>query len=380
MKLSDRSNNVEESKTVRFTPLIERLKRDGKSVVNFAVGEPEYTTSKAVIEKTKKALDFGYTRYGAVAGLPELRTGIASFYGGYDRENIIISNGSKQSLFLVFQVILDPGDEVIIPIPCWVSFSEQVKMAGGRPVFTMTQSHQLDIEGMRRLVTDRTRAIIINSPNNPTGVVYNEQDVQKVLELALERDLFVISDEAYGFFVYDGLLPKSLFGMIEDRHRLIITGSFSKQYNMTGFRVGYVAANPQLVAAITKYQGHVSGNVCTFAQYGALAALGTEPSVLSAQKADLEKKRNTAWQSISKLFDCVRPQGAFYIFPSVREFLKENETDSDFAASLLQETGVAVVPGEAFGMPGHIRISYAVDEELLVEGLARIGSYMRSKY
>ena len=379
MILSDRVNDIEASKTVRFTPLIEKLRQQGKPVINFAVGEPEYKTTDSVIEYTKKALDKGNTRYSAVAGLPELRSAIAEQYPGYDGENIIVSNGSKQSLFMIFQVILNPGDEVMIPRPYWVSFAQQVKMAGAKPVFVDTVHHQLDLDAMNGLITDKTRAIIINSPNNPTGAVYAEKDLENVLNLAAQRELFVISDEAYRFFVYDGLSSRSLFDIAKDRRRLIITDSFSKQYNMTGFRVGYVAAHETLATAIAKYQGHVSGNVCTFAQYGAIAALGTKQDVLMKQKRDLEKKRDFTWQSISTLFDCIRPQGAFYIFPDVSHFLRENETASDFATSLLQEKGVAVVPGEAFGMPGHVRISYAVDEALLVEGFKRINDYVKLK-
>ena len=208
MRLSDRANNIEESKTVKFTPLIEKLKEQGKSVINFAVGEPEYLTSENVIEKTKRALDNGNTRYSAVSGLQDLRAAIAGLYPGYESDNVIVSNGSKQSLFLIFQVILNPGDEVIIPVPCWVSFSEQVKMAGGIPVFAQTDHHQLDFDALKSLVTDKTRAIIINSPNNPTGAVYAEKELQKVLALALERKLFVIPMKPTAFLSMTGCRRK----------------------------------------------------------------------------------------------------------------------------------------------------------------------------
>jgi aspartate aminotransferase len=377
MNFSDRINNIAESKTVQFTPLIQRLRQQGKPVVDFAVGEPEFKTAQPIIDYTRKALENGQTRYGPVPGLPELRSLIADQYQGYDLENIIVSNGSKQSLFLIFQVILNPLDEVIIPRPYWVSFAEQVKLAGGIPVFADTVQHQLDVELISRLITPKTRAVIINSPNNPTGTVYPEKDLKAVSSLAARHDLYVISDEAYGFFVYDGIRPKSLYDLTGDKDRLIVVAGFSKQYSMTGFRIGYAAADKTLVKALSKYQSHASGNVCTFAQHGALGALSMDKGLLMNQKAELEKKRDLGWSHVSRWSECIRPQGAFYLFPNISKLLKPNETDSDFAADLLNKAGVAVVPGEAFGAPGHIRISYAVPENLLVEGLEKIAEYMR---
>lgn len=379
MKLSDRINHIEESRTVQFTPLIEKLKQLGKTVIDFAVGEPEYETPGNVIESTKKALDDRQTRYGPVNGLRDLRSKLAEGYDGYDARNILISNGSKQSLFLIFQVILNPLDEVIIPRPYWVSFAEQVKLAGAVPVFADTLDHQLDVNKISELITKKTRALIINSPNNPTGAVYSENDLASVLQLAMDNNMYVVSDEAYRFFVYDGLTPKSLFNMGRDKERLITINSFSKQYNMTGFRIGYMVAHEEIVKAVSKYQSHASGNVCTFSQYGALAALNMGEDMTRRQNGELEKKRDMVWQRISRLFDCIKPQGAFYIFPKVTDLLRENESASDFAADLLEKAGVAVVPGEAFGLPGHVRISYAVEEELLVEGLKRIEDYIGSR-
>ncbi len=377
MNFSNRINNIAESMTVQFTPLIQRLRQEGKPVVDFAVGEPEFRTAQPIIDSTRKALEDGHTRYSPVPGLPELRTLIADLYPGCDFENIIVSNGSKQSLFLIFQVLLNPGDEVIIPRPYWVSFAEQVKLAGGIPVFADTIHHQPDVDLISGLVTPRTKAVIINSPNNPTGAVYPEKALKTVLEIAAKHDLYVISDEAYGFFVYDGITSKSLYGLAVDRDRLIVVAGFSKQYSMTGFRIGYVAADKSLVKALGKYQSHLSGNVCTFAQHGALGALSMDRGLLMNQKAGLEKKRDLAWSQVSLWSDCIRPQGAFYIFPDISRLLKPNETDSDFAADLLQKAGVAVVPGEAFGAPGHIRISYAVSENVLTQGFEKISGYMR---
>ncbi|QTA87094.1 pyridoxal phosphate-dependent aminotransferase [Desulfonema magnum] len=373
MKLSDRIQSVEESGTVKFSSLLQKLRKQGKEIISFAIGEPEYETPGIVIESTKNALDRHKTRYGPAEGMPELRQELAKTYEGYDADNIIVSNGSKHSLYLIFQVICDPCDEVIIPRPCWTSFPQQVRLAGGKPVFADTnKSHQLDCEEIEKAITPKTKAILINTPNNPTGAVYPKTDLEKIARISSEHDLYIISDEAYDFFIYDGLKNESIFEFREIRDRVIITKSFSKSYNMTGFRVGYVAAHKNIVKAMSKCQGHCTGNVCTFAQYGALAALSLDGDVISQWQAELEKKRDIAYGYASKLFHCIRPQGAFYLFPDISNYLKNGETSEDFAADLLEKTGVAVVPGEAFGMAGHVRICYAVPENMLRKGFEKI--------
>ncbi len=372
MKLSDRVNQIEESGTVQFTVLIQQLRSTGKDVIDLAVGEPPYDTPADVIDATKQALDQGQTKYGPVAGLQKLKSRLAQQFEGCDESNIIISNGSKQCLYTMFQIIIDPSDEVIIPRPYWVSFPQQVKLAGGRPIFVDTLNHQLDIDKIEQAVSPRTRAILINSPNNPTGAVYPEQDLAEVVKLALKHNLYIVSDEAYRSYVYDGLQPASMFNFKEIRRQLIVTRSFSKGFNMTGFRVGYIAASADIIAALNKLQSHMTGNVCTFAQYGALAALGMNNKDIAAWRLELERKRNYAYSKVSSLFDCVKPQGAFYLFPNVSRYLGSGMTAADLARRLLEETGVAVVPGEEFGMPGHIRISYAVSEDNLVSGLEKI--------
>ncbi len=372
MNLSDRINSVEESQTVQFTQLLQQLHRQGRAVINLAVGEPHLNTPAAVIESTKRALDEGMTRYGSVSGLHELKAGLARQFEGYDDNNIIISNGSKQCLFSIFQLVCNPSDEVIIPRPYWVSFPQQVIMAGGKPVFVDTRNHQLDCEAIERVISPKTRAILINSPNNPTGAIYPVKELEKIAHLALEHNLYIISDEAYGLFVYDGIKAESLFDYKMTRDRLIIIRSFSKAYNMTGFRIGYMAASPDIIAAADRLQSHLTGNVCTFAQYGALAALEMDESIFAGWRHALEKKRDYAYSRASKLFDCIKPRGAFYLFPDIRQHLKNGMTAVDLAANILENYGVAVVPGEAFGMPGHIRISYVVSEENLVSGFDKI--------
>ncbi|MEJ2283986.1 MAG: pyridoxal phosphate-dependent aminotransferase [Desulfobacterales bacterium] len=372
MKLSDRINSVEESQTNQFTRLLQQMRRQGREVINLAVGEPQLDTPQVVIESTKRALDQGMTRYGTVSGLQELKSGLAGQFDGYDDRNIIISNGSKQSLFSIFQVICNPSDEVIIPRPYWVSFPQQVMVAGGKPVCVDTCHHQLDCDAIEQAITPRTRAILINSPNNPTGAVYPEEDLKKVARMALEHDLYIISDEAYYLFVYDGQKTPDLFADKRIRDRLIVIRSFSKTYNMTGFRIGYMAASSDIINAIGRLQSHLTGNVCSFAQHGALAALDLDEYLFAEWRDDLEKQRDYAYGRASDLFDCIKPRGAFYLFPNVAPHLKKGMTAVDLASHMLENFGVAVVPGEAFGMPGHIRISYAVSENNLVSGFDKI--------
>ena len=376
MNLSEKIESVEGSQTVAFTALIQQLRQEGREIIDLAVGEPEFDTPAQIIDATKKALDAQKTRYGPVNGLSELRTRLAAQFSGYDIENILITNGSKQALFMIFQVICDPADEVIIPMPFWVSFIEQVKLAGGKPVPVATKDHQLNCEAIEAAVTPRTKAILINSPNNPSGAVYPLNDFEKIARLAADHNLFVVADEAYEAFVYDKYKYASLFDIEAARNRTIVTRSFSKSCSMTGFRIGYVAAATPIIEALSKIQSHLSGNVCTFAQYGALAALSLDDQLLSARCSELQQKRDIAFQYVSKLFPCIKPQGAFYIFPDVSAVLKNGETSEALAARLLKQAGVAVVPGEAFGMPTHLRISFAVSEDNLKDGLERIAEVL----
>jgi aspartate aminotransferase len=372
MKLSEKIQSLEGSKTVAFTALIQDLRRAGKAVIDLAVGEAEFDTPSAVIESTKAALDAGKTRYSPVKGLPELRAQLATGFSGYDADNILLTNGSKQALYMIFQMLCDPSDEVIIPVPFWVSFVEQVKLAGGKPVLVDTQNHQLDDGAIERAITPRTKAILINSPNNPSGAVYPRTDLEKIARLAVDHDLFIVSDEAYEAFVYDGCKHASPFDIETVRNRTIVARSFSKGYSMTGFRIGYVAASSPIIAALSKVQSHLTGNVCTFAQYGALAVESLDGRWLVARQAEMQRKRDIAYRYASQFFRCTKPRGAFYLFPDVSTVLKHRETAQVLAERLLNEAGVAVVAGEAFGAPKHVRISFAVSEDKLKKGFEQI--------
>ena len=376
MKLSRRIQTIEGSRTARFIPLLEKLSGEGRAVISLAIGEPNVDTPQPVIEATKRALDQQQTRYSDIAGLDDLKADLAKRFAGSGADNVVIFNGSKQALYTLFQTICDPGDQVIIPVPCWVSFGEQVKLAGAAPVFVATCNHQLDVEAIAAAVTASTRAIVINSPNNPTGAVYPRKDLERVARLAIERDLILVSDEAYDFFVYDGLPCPSLYDLEMVRERLIVTRSFSKHYAMTGFRVGYAVAPAAVAAAMVRLHGHLTGNVCTFAQHGAMAALQMDEALLFQRRMDLQRKRDLAYDLATRHFACIRPQGAFYLFPDVSGHLRRGERSQDFAARILDETAVALVPGEDFGMDGHVRICFAAPDDRLQEAFKRIGEVL----
>jgi aspartate aminotransferase len=376
MKLSDKINAIAGSQTVAFTTLIQQLRAEGRQITDLAVGEPQFDTPAPIITATQGALAAQKTRYSPVNGLSELRRQLAAQFDGYAIDNILMTNGSKQALYMIFQALCDPADEVIIPVPFWVSFIEQIKLAGGRPVPVATQSHQLDVGAVAQAVSPRTKAILINSPNNPSGAVYPIKDLQKIARLAEDHNLFIVADEAYNAFVYDQAVCASMFDIETVRDRLIVTRSFSKCYSMTGFRIGYVAAPVNVIDALSKIQSHLTGNVCTFAQYGALAALTLGEGWLSGRRAELQQKRNIAYERVSQMFDCIQPQGAFYLFPDVSSVLKNDETSEALARRILKEAGVAVVAGEAFGMARHLRISFAVSEENLETGLKRLSEVL----
>ena len=239
-----------------------------------------------------------------------------------------------------------------------------------------TQNHQLDNAAIERAITPRTKAILINSPNNPSGAVYPITDIEKISRMAVEHNLFIVADEAYKAFVYDGCKHASPFDIEAVRNRTIVVRSFSKSYSMTGFRIGYVAAPRPMIAALSKIQSHLTGNVCTFAQYGALAVESLDDRWLIARQAEMQRKRDIAYQYASRFFRCTEPRGAFYLFPDVSMVLKSGETARELAERLLNEAGVAVVAGEAFGVAKHIRISFAVSDDELKKGFEQIAGVL----
>jgi len=379
MKLSERILNIEESKTTGLMDLVQKMQAGGTDVISFNAGEPDFNSPEPILNATIEALKSGKTKYSAVPGLPALRKAIAQKVqteNGIAAEaaNVLVANGSKQILYNIFQAICNPGDEVIIPSPYWVTFPEIVKLAGGVPVFVDTREHQLVPELIEQAITPKTCAILINSPNNPTGAVYSEADLRAMGELALKHQIYVVSDEAYAGLTYDGAKHLSLAALDSRIAPWVITSqSFSKDYCMTGFRVGFMIADKALIKAINNLHSHLTGNVCTFAQFGALAALEMDPAIMQQMQETFQKRLDVAYPLCREIFDCVKPGGAFYLFPNVEKYLGERFADDDALAEyLLKEAHVAVVPGSSFGAPGHLRISFSTNEENIRTGFERM--------
>ena len=375
---SDRINRIEPSGTVQLTATLEDLRARGVDVIDMAVGEPDFAVSPEIIAATSGALRKGLTRYGPVGGLPALRKRIASNFEGCAENHVIVTNGAKQALYGLFQVLCQNGSEVIIPTPCWVSFSHQVQLAGGRPVLVPTLGHQPDMAAIAKAIGPQTVALLINSPNNPTGAVYSPEVIEALGDFCRRHNLWLISDEAYRDFDFSGAEPFSPFDVPRLRERLITVRSFSKTYGMTGFRVGFAVAPVGFVQALQRLQSHLSGNVCTFAQYGALAALDLPDEIISERQHHYARRRDRAFQLTSELFECQKPQGAFYLLPTIARYADRFASGTALAAFLLEQAHVAVVPGEHFFAPGHVRISFAACGERMEEGLDRMRRVLTS--
>jgi aspartate aminotransferase len=370
---------VAESATLRLSQELAHLRAAGKDVVNLLEGEADLPTPEKIKAATALALRRDQTRYSSATGLPDLKTAIAAKLKRVNgipasSENILVSNGAKQAVYEALQALCDPGDEVIVPAPYWVTFPEAVRLAGAKPVFVPPSGHQLDLDKIGRAVTRRTKAIIINTPNNPTGAVYPKEALTELAALARRRDFMIIADEAYEDLVYDGRKHLSIASLSRDAAKRTVTvQTFSKTYSMTGFRVGYLAADAQFVKAVARVHGHVTGNVCTFAQHGAAAALKLGRSHTERLRAVFTKRRDLAYQSAARLFDCVKPRGGFFVFPYAGRVLgKRFKGSVDLAEFLLKKAGVAVVPGAACGMEGHLRISFSTSEANIREGFRRM--------
>ena len=379
MRFSSRSQSVAESQTLRLSSAVARRRAEGEDVVSFLEGEPDLPVAPSVLNATIDALRAGRTRYSNSTGLAELKAAVARKLREDNGvvttpENILISNGAKQAIYEALQALCDPGDEVLIPSPCWVTFPEAVKLAGATPILVPMSGHQLDIEALERAATPRARALILNTPNNPTGAVYSEASLRDLVDWAVRRDLAIISDEAYEGLVYDGLCHVSVASLsTAAAARTLTIQTFSKSFAMTGFRVGFVAGPPEWISAAAKIHGHVTGNVCTFAQLGALAALELGKDRREAWRLAHQARRDTAFELGSRLFDCVKPQGGLFLFVDVRKYLNAERRDSAaLAAHLLDKGGVAVVPGAACGLEGYLRLSFSAPVAVLREGFARL--------
>jgi aspartate aminotransferase len=379
MRLSSRASAAAESRTLALSVRVARLRAEGADVVSLLEGEPDLPVPEPILRATEAALRAGRTRYSSSAGLPELKAAIVR---KLERDNgvaasvdgVLVTNGAKQALYEILQALCGPGDEVIVLAPYWVTFPEAVKLSGAVPVVVETRDGALDVDAIGRALNPKTRAVVVNTPNNPTGAVYPAESLRALVRLADEHDLFIISDEAYEGLVYDGGEHVSAASLgREAAARTVTVQTFSKSFAMTGYRVGYAAGPEALIRAAARVHGHVTGNVCTFAQCGALAALELGAAHRGAWRAAHQARRDLAHELASKLFRVEKPQGALFLFADARRWFDGRRPDSAlFAEHLLEKGGVAAVPGSACGREGFLRLSFSQPESVLREGFKRI--------
>ena len=391
IRLTERVNEIQSSPTLLVLNKAKALSASGIDVIDFGPGEPDFPTPVSIGDAGKLAIDRGLTRYTNALGTNELRGAIADFYNrrhgtSLELANVIAGTGGKQELFNLVLALVEKGDEVVIPSPYWVSFPDQVAFAGGTPAFAPSDASngfRPTLEQISGAVTERTRGIILNSPCNPTGAVIEEHELEGIIRFCASRGLFLIFDETYEFFVYgDRRHVSAIRWFSEFPETIAVVNSMSKTFAMTGWRLGYAIAHPDLISAIGKIQSHSTSNPCSISQEAALEALtGKQDEVRRMYEAYVERR---AWlipalNAIPGL-ECGPPDGAFYVFPRVSAFYGKRgiKGSEDFASYLIDEARVAVVPGIAFGADDCIRVSYATSIDLLKEGVARIAKAVAS--
>ncbi|HFC9204790.1 TPA: pyridoxal phosphate-dependent aminotransferase [Clostridium perfringens] len=391
MILSRKAQNIGASLTLALTAKAGELKKEGIDVVSFGVGEPDFNTPKNIIEAATRAMEEGKTKYTATSGIVELKEAIAKKLHddnglNYGTKNIIISTGAKQSLANVFMAILNPGDEVIIPVPYWVSYPELVKLSDGVPVFIETKKEndfKVTYDELKSVLSENTKAIVINSPNNPTGTVYSKEDLEVIAKFAEENDLIIISDEIYEKLIYGKEEHISIASLSDEDafKRTVVINGFSKAYAMTGWRIGYAACyNEELIKVMNNVQSHMTSNTNSIAQFAALEALNGDQETIKNMVKEFSLRRELMIELISGIEELtfIEPKGAFYVMIDVSEVLKKANIKGsmEFANLLLKEENVVVIPGIAFGEDNFIRLSYATSKEEIIKGLKRIKEFV----
>lgn len=389
MHLANRVATITPSSTLAITAKAGELAAQGHDVIGLGAGQPDFNTPEFIIDAAMEAVRAGHTKYTPTAGLPALKRAIIGKLKrdqgfDYDPSEIIVGNGAKHVLYLLFQALINPGDEVIIPAPYWVSYPEQVKLAGGVPVSIAAlqqQQFKVSVADLEKVVTPKTRALILNSPSNPTGMIYTREELEPIASFCLEHDILIISDEIYEKLIYNGNTFFSIAQISEEvkAHTIIING-VSKSHAMTGWRIGYAAGDKRLIKAMTNVASHSTSNPASVSQYAAIAAYNGPQESIEEMRRAFEKRLNTVYERLVALpgISCVKPQGAFYLFPNIRRASEACGFSqvSDWATALLDEEKVAVVPGAGFGAPEHVRLSYATSLEKFEKALDRIEHFI----
>lgn len=386
IKLAARVGEVPPSITLAIAAKAKAMKAEGIDVCSLSTGEPDFDTPEHIKAAAKQALDAGKTKYGPVAGEPQLKAAIARKLQSdnnlnYQPENIIVTNGGKHSLYNLMMALIDPGDEVIIPAPYWLSYPEMVKLASGKPVIVRTDAstgYKITPEQLTRAITPKTKLFVLNSPSNPTGMVYTRAEIKALAEVIVDRDILVVADEIYEKIIYDGAQHVSIGSLGKEIFdRTLISSGFAKAYSMTGWRIGYLAGPIELIKATSTIQGHSTSNVCTFAQYGAISALESSQESVEKMRQAFAQRRQVIFELLDAVpgISCIKPDGAFYMFVNIS---KTGMNSLEFCDAFLEQQQVAVIPGIAFGADDHIRLSYATDLGTIKKAVERLDKFVRS--
>ncbi|WP_293262392.1 MULTISPECIES: pyridoxal phosphate-dependent aminotransferase [unclassified Microcoleus] len=386
IKLAARVGEVPPSITLAIAAKAKAMRAEGIDVCSLSTGEPDFDTPEHIKAAAKQALDAGKTKYGPVAGEAQLKAAIARKLRddnnlNYQPENILVTNGGKHSLYNLMMALIEPGDEVIIPAPYWLSYPEMVKLASGKPVIVRTDAstgYKITPEQLSGAITPKTKLFVLNSPSNPTGMVYTPAEIKALAEVIVDRDILVVSDEIYEKIIYDGAQHVSIGSLGQEIFdRTIVSSGFAKGYSMTGWRIGYLAGQIELIKATSTVQGHSTSNVCTFAQYGAIAALESSQESVEKMRLAFADRREVIFELLDAIpgISCIKPDGAFYMFVNIS---KTGMTSLQFCDAFLEQHQVAVIPGIAFGADDHIRLSYATDLGTIKKAAERLDKFVRS--
>ncbi len=386
MELAERATILTPSLTLSIDSKAKAMKAEGIDVCSFGAGEPDYDTPEHIKAAAMASLDGGFTKYTPSSGIPELRQAIADKFKAdngidYKPSQIIVSNGAKHSCYNAILATCQPGDQVIIPAPYWLSYPEMVRLAGAEPVFVQTREEnnwKMTAEEFESAMTPRTKMVILNSPGNPTGSVYTKEELEAIVEVAETEDIFILSDEIYEKLTYDGAQHVSIASLSPTAYNLTITiNGFSKAYSMTGWRLGYLAAPEPVAKAIDAIQSHSTSNPCSFAQKGGLAALKGDQTALEDMRAEFDLRRQYMVSRLTSIprVSVVEPKGAFYVLANISQF---GLSSTNFADRLLAKHHVAVVPGIAFGDDRTVRFSYATGLDIIKKGLDRFEEFCKS--
>lgn len=393
MELSTKALSISPSSTLAIDAKAKKMKAEGIDIIGFGAGEPDFDTPAHIKEAAKKAIDEGFTKYTPASGTLELKQAICNKFKrdnglDYKPSNIVISNGAKHSLVNAFQAICNPGDEVIITNPAWVSYPEMVKLADAVPVYINTteeEGFKFTIDKLEKAITNKTKAIIINSPSNPTGMIYSEEELRAVADLAVSKGIYIVSDEIYEKLIYDGYKHVSIASFNDKIKDLtIVVNGVSKSYAMTGWRIGYTASNEQIAKIMGNVQSHATSNPNSIAQKAALAALEGPQEIIDIMAAEFVKRRDYMVDRINSIngLSCIKPNGAFYVMMNISKLIGKElggvviKGSDSFADVLLEKANVALVPGSGFGTDIHVRLSYVTSMENITEGLNRIEKFL----